>query len=48
MNYLVKTKEGKYIVMSNVRGDWTEYIGKRTMISLGKEAFYVIQEIEIR
>ena len=48
MNYLVKTEEGKYIVMSNVKNDWTKYIGKSTMISLGREAFYVIQEIEIR
>ena len=31
MNYLVKTEEGKYIVMSNVRNNWTEYIGKNSM-----------------
>lgn len=48
MNYLVKTKEGKYIVMSNISKDWTTYIGKSTYISIGKESFRVIQEIEIR
>lgn len=48
MNYLVKTKENKYIVMSNVSKDWTKYIGTSTYISLGKEFFLVIQEIEIR
>jgi hypothetical protein len=48
MNYLVKTKENKYIVMSNVSKDWTKYIGTSTYISLGKEFFRVIQEIEIR
>ena len=48
MNYLVKTKEGKFIVMSNVTKDWTKYINNKTYISLGKTAFRVIQEIEIR
>jgi hypothetical protein len=48
MNYLVQTKEGKYIVMSNVSKDWTTYIGKSTYISTGEEFFRVIQEIEIR
>lgn len=48
MNYLIKTKEGKYIVMSNVSKDWTAYIGKHTYISTGKTFFRVIQEIEIR
>lgn len=48
MNYLVKTKENKYIIMSNVSKDWTKYIGTSTYISLGEEFFLVIQEIEIR
>jgi hypothetical protein len=48
MSYLVQTKEGKYIVMSNVTKDWTKYIGTSTYISTGKEFFRVIQEIEIR
>lgn len=48
MNYLVKTKEGKFIVMSNVTKDWSEYIKNKTFISIGKEEFQVIQIIEIR
>lgn len=48
MNYLVQTKEGKYIVMSKVSKDWTQYIGKDIYISTGKTFFRVIQEIEIR
>ena len=48
MNYLVKTKEGKYIVMSDVTKDLSKYIGKSTYISTGKEFFRVLQAIEIR
>lgn len=48
MNYLVKTKEGKFIVMSKVTKDWSQYIGSKSFISIGKEKFQVIQEIEIR
>lgn len=48
MNYLVKTKEGKFIVMSNITKDWTKYINSNTYISLGKETFKVIQEIEVK
>ena len=48
MNYLVKTKEGKFIVVSNVTKDWTKYINSNTYISLGKDFVKVIQEIEVR
>ena len=48
MNYLVKTKEGKFIVMSNIKKDWAKYINTNIYISLGKETFKVIQEVEIR
>ena len=48
MNYLVKTKEDKYIVISNVLKDWTKYIGKHIYISTGETFFRVIQEIEIK
>ena len=48
MNYLVKTKEGKFIVMSNIKKDCAKYINTNIYISLGKETFKVIQEIEIR
>jgi hypothetical protein len=48
MNYLIKTREGKYIVLSNVTKDWSKYINTNTEISVGKEFFKVIQEIEIR
>lgn len=48
MNYLVKTKENKFLVFSNRTKDWSKYIGKDIYISLGKESFKVIQEIEIR
>ena len=48
MNYLVKTKEGKFIVLSNIKKDWTRYIGTNIYISIGKETFKILQEVEIR
>jgi len=51
MNYLIKYTSGpnigKFATISNVTKDWTKYIGKSTSISLGKDFFKVIQEIEI-
>lgn len=50
MNYLVKTESGKFIVISNVKKDWSKYISSNTKISLGDKTGFVtvIQEIEIR
>jgi hypothetical protein len=52
MNYLIKYTNGpnigKFVVMSNVTKDWTKYIGKSTVLSLGGDSFKVIQEIEIQ
>lgn len=49
MNYLCKNKEtGVLFVATNVTKDWSKHIESKQPISLGRDFFYVIQEIEVR
>ena len=52
MNYLIEyttgSEKGKKVVVTKVTKNWSAYIGKSTTISLGRESFKVLQEIEIR
>lgn len=45
-SYLCRTKGG-YTFVFTTPGDYSEYIGKQTYISLGSESFRVIHQIDI-